>query len=464
MNVAKGSLPLIVFATTCKGRLQHIERTLPQNLEDNQTYPNAKFVVLDYNSQDSLVRYLEEKHSRELSCGRVVLYRYTEPAPFRMAHAKNLAHRAGILEGADILVNMDADNFTGPDFAWYIAEKFSNASEEIFLWARGNKHRHGADRIPKGCGGRIVVSSSAFMKIGGYDEKFDTWGPDDKDFHFRLSRAGLKAEEIERVYLEAILHNDRMRFKDYRHVQPVSYEQMSDQFGTIDDSDTTIANFGKFGAGILYRNWESTPIPMEPVPTRIFGIGMHKTATTSLNAALKIMGYDSAHWKSVAWAKAIWQEMKLTGRSKTLERHYALSDLPITTLYDKLDAAYPGSKFILTTRNEKDWIESVRNHWGRENTFRGTWRKEDSFPDRLHHAIYGQSHFDAEVMVNRYRKHNGDVKEYFSARPGDLLLMDMDTHSGWYPLCGFLKQPIPIVPYPRKFRTGSKEWAGDYQI
>lgn len=50
-----------------------------------------------------------------------------------------------------------------------------------------------------------------------------------------------------------------------------------------------------------------------------------------------------------------------------LERHYALCDPPIPILYEKLDQAYPGSKFILTVRNEDKWLTSVRNHWSREH-------------------------------------------------------------------------------------------------
>ena len=50
--------PLIVFCTTCKGRAQHIEQTLPKNLADNARYLNCKFVVLDYNSPDHLQEYL----------------------------------------------------------------------------------------------------------------------------------------------------------------------------------------------------------------------------------------------------------------------------------------------------------------------------------------------------------------------------------------------------------------------
>ena len=36
--------PMIVFCTTCKGRAQHLEQTLPQNLADNAHYEHCKEV------------------------------------------------------------------------------------------------------------------------------------------------------------------------------------------------------------------------------------------------------------------------------------------------------------------------------------------------------------------------------------------------------------------------------------
>ena len=53
---------MIVFCTTCRGRADHVEKTLPQNLADN---PNSKFVLLDYNSQDNLVPYLKANHAND---------------------------------------------------------------------------------------------------------------------------------------------------------------------------------------------------------------------------------------------------------------------------------------------------------------------------------------------------------------------------------------------------------------
>lgn len=429
----------IAFCTTCKNRTQHIEQTLPKNLADNERYAGTKFILVDYHSPDHLVDYVTEKHEGALEAGRLVLYRFTEPIPFRMAHAKNLAHRLGILEGADVLVNLDADNYTGVDFANYVASAFQENSER-FLWA--NRNQPAPVRYPKGCNGRIAVSSRAFIKAGGYDERFVTWGPDDKDFNGRLRKLGCLPAEIPRRYLDVILHNDRMRFREYPGASDVV--NMEDEFDTL--ADATVANYGRFGMGVVFKN--QNPVELGCVPTRIFGIGMHKTATTSLDAAFKILGFDSAHWNDAHWAKAIWTDMMTAGRSPTLERHYALSDFPITILYEQLDRAYPGSKFILTVRDDMRWLESVRRHWSAEhNEFRNAW-DSDPFTHKIHTEVYGRRSFDPEVMLARYRRHNLEVKAYFKYRPADLLVMDMDARAGWLELCGFLKRPIPSVRYP----------------
>jgi hypothetical protein len=102
--------PIIVFVTTCKGRLEHLEKTLPRNISDNADYPNAKFVVLDYGWDQQLAIYIAGHGRESITDGRLAYFINYEPGPFHMAHAKNMAHRLGIFEGADILVNLDADN------------------------------------------------------------------------------------------------------------------------------------------------------------------------------------------------------------------------------------------------------------------------------------------------------------------------------------------------------------------
>jgi Sulfotransferase domain len=449
--------PCIAFCTTCKNRTQHLEKTLPKNLLDNQDYLNCKFVILDYNSTDHLLDYLKRNHQGAIDSGRLVVYSYREPTPFRVAHAKNMAHRLGILEGADILVNLDADNFTGQGFAAFVAEQFQE-KEDIFLWSR--MIQEGPDRLPRGINGRIAAPVKAFLQVGGYDERFAVWSPDDKDFNLRLRRSGYRGHEIERRFLDCVRHNDKMRFK---HIS--THEDCEDiRDETIDSLDTTVVNYGQIGCGVVYRNLDFDAIELGrnldfdaielgEIPTRVFGIGMHKTATTSLHHALMILGLNSAHWKSAHWAKAIWEEMNTWGKSLTLEKSYALCDLPIPLLYRQLDAAYPGSKFILTIRDEARWLQSVEKHWSLEhNKFRVAW-DTDPFSHRIHRELYGQKGFDADLFLARYRRHNLEVREYFKDRPEDLLVMDMDQNAGFPELCQFLDLPVPSVPYPKAFVT-----------
>jgi Sulfotransferase domain len=438
---------MIVFCTTCKKRVQHLEKTLQRNLEDNAGYPNCKFVILDYDSPDHLLEYLKSTYALPIKNGYLTVYSFRDPTPFKVAHAKNMAHRLGIIEGGDILVNLDADNFTGPGFAQFIADQFAKAKEDIFLWAR--MIQHGPDRLARGINGRLVVTAKEFMNVGGYDERFAVWSPDDKDFNLRLRRMGYLPREIDRQYLDAVRHSDKMRFK--HHSTHEDYGDVCEE--TVDSADTTVVNYGKIGCGTVYKNFGLEPIELAPLPTRIFGIGMHKTATTSLHHALQILGYDSAHWKNAHWAKAIWEEMHAWGRSATLERHYALSDLPITLLYEKLDKQYPGSKFILTIRDEERWIQSVRHHWSKHNRFRSAW-DNDPFSHRIHKALYGQKNFDEAIFRARYRRHNAEVRHYFQHRPDDLLIMDMES-AGWPEICAFLRKPIPAADYPNSFVSWS---------
>ena len=439
---------MIAFCTTCKGRVQHIKETLPKNLAHNAGNL-SKFILLDYNSHDGLAEYVKQEFAKELESGKLVVYACPEPAVFHMTHAKNMAHRLGILEGADILCNLDADNFTGEGFDKYITQKFRNKNN-VFLWSRMFTQDNG--RRPRGINGRIIVSAQAFIKVGGYNEKYATWDHDDKDFNSRLRKCGYEAIEVDPKYLDVVLHTDKMRFKDY----PQAACNNTENNDIIEDTDHIVVNYGKIGIGIVFKNYDwRYPILIERVPTRIFGIGLHKTGTTSLHAALRMLGFESDHWKNAHWAKAIWEEM-LAGKSKTVEQSYALSDLPIAILYKKLDKAYPGSKFILTMRSEGSWLRSIEDHWDINcNPFRAQWAT-DPFSHKVHKLVYGQQGFDAVLFLARFRKHNEDVRAYFKGREDDLLVMNMSNGAGWHQLCPFLGVESPAKPYPKKLVTERK--------
>ncbi len=443
----------IVYCITCKGRTPHVMQTLPQNLADN---PKARFVLLNYNSGDGLVEYILLNHQTEIQTGRLVLYSTFDPDRFQMAHAKNLAHRLGIREGGDVLVNLDADNFTGPGFDEWLLEQFP-AGVDHFAWAQMVKT--GPDRLDRGITGRIAVTRNAFLMTGGYDEIHQDWGPDDEDFKQRLRMLSISESVIPAQFLRAVRHTDKLRFREYPHVEPSAYDSPS-----LARPSVAVVNSGNVGCGKVFRNESGRPIWIAPIPTRVFGIGMHKTGTSSLHAAFRVLGFNSAHWNTALWARQVWEEVKAYGRSETLERHYAFSDLPFPLLYKELDKAYPGSKFVLTVRNADDWLRSVRDHWDPNiNPYRADWDIAP-FTHKIHHLLYGRKTFDPVTFIERYGRHNAEVLEYFRDRPADLLVLDVPSDMQWGPLCAFLERPVPAVPFPHKLRTSAYAAVNNYEI
>jgi Sulfotransferase domain/N-terminal domain of galactosyltransferase len=455
--------PLIGFCITCGNRREHLEATLAKNLRDNRHYPRAKFVVLDYGSRDGVGTWVRERFPAELTSGRLLLYR-TEAQHFHMAHAKNMAHRLAIEEGCEILVNLDADNFTGPAFAHYVAQQFDQAEEDreaIFLRARENHQGPGPgawSRMPGGCGGRIVVTASTFLCAGGYDEQFAGWSPDDKDFAHRLEVLGFARHGIPRRHLGAVPHGDDIRFANYADGS-TSSRGLGPQFRLAGREKVSVVNRGRFGMGAVTKFGDPAVTDLGPVPTRIFGIGMHKTATTSLAAALRQLGFSTGHWESPIWARNIVNELRAWRRSLTLEANYAIVDMPIPYLFRELDACYKGAKFILTIRDEAAWLKSLKAHW---RLYFDEWT-DNGFSHEMHRLVYGRADFDAHTMLERYARHNAEVLDHFRDRPDDLLVMNMSAGAGWAELAPFVGRPIPQGPYPTEFTTAARLKAdGDY--
>lgn len=169
---------------------------------------------------------------------------------------------------------------------------------------------------------------------------------------------------------------------------------------------------------------------------KIFGIGLSRTATTSLTRCLKILGYKSIHYPySVLKIK---NDGKLDIDMQKVSRFDALTDTPIAHFYKKLDKRFPGSKFILTIRDTKDWLYSIKKHFIAIRPLKITRKM-----DMLDKEIYGSSRFDEEIFKKAYEMHIQDVMKYFRHRPKDLLIMNICEGDGWEKLCNHLDRPLP---------------------
>ena len=168
---------------------------------------------------------------------------------------------------------------------------------------------------------------------------------------------------------------------------------------------------------------------------KVFGIGFHKTGTSSLGRALSLLGYRVADVQGV-WNEDIAEKAQEIAFS-VVDKFDAFEDNPWPLLYRELDEHYPGSKFILTLRPSDEWIRSVVNHFGNESTPMRKW-------------IYGVGSplGNEAVYLNRYGQHNQDVIDYFKGREESLLQMHITEGDGWDKLCGFLGEPIAGGDFP----------------
>jgi hypothetical protein len=174
---------------------------------------------------------------------------------------------------------------------------------------------------------------------------------------------------------------------------------------------------------------------------KVFCIGFHKTGTSSLGAALELLGRRVAGPFGVRDDDI--SQQALPGALERVPRFDAFQDNPWPLLYVEMDERFPGSRFVLTVRAEKEWSASVGAHFGGVSTPMREW-------------IYGAGAGDPvghdDLYVERYRRHNDEVVAHFADRPDDLLVMDLGRGDGWTELCGFLGADPPGVPFPHANR------------
>ena len=180
---------------------------------------------------------------------------------------------------------------------------------------------------------------------------------------------------------------------------------------------------------------------MSTGPTKIFGIGLSKTGTTSLYAALHELGFRSGTYGHL---KALGLEEWFRGDfdKDYLVDYDALTDLPIGCFVPQLDLRYPGSKFILTVRDFPSWLDSCRRQFTKEPD------PTPGFVRDVHMAAYGVSCFNAERFEFVHTTHRRNVEWYFRDRRDDLLILDVCGGEGWEKLCEFLDCDQPNVDFP----------------
>lgn len=201
-------------------------------------------------------------------------------------------------------------------------------------------------------------------------------------------------------------------------------------------------------------------------PTRkpkVFGIGLSRTGTTSLTDALRLLGYSAVHFPQDNVTRAeVYRFLACRPASvslSVLQEADALTDTPVCCLYQALDQAYPGSKFILTVREKPAWLRSCRNFWQRERDLEASATPDNpivQYRRVTEKHLYGTPDYEAEGFEAAYDRYTAEVRGYFRDRPGDLLILDICGGQGWNELAPFLGLAIPQIPFPWEKQGESK--------
>lgn len=186
----------------------------------------------------------------------------------------------------------------------------------------------------------------------------------------------------------------------------------------------------------------------------VVGAGFGRTGTLSTKAALERLGFERCYhmlevglhpehpdlWRGAADGEDVDWEALFAG-------YLAAVDWPACQFWERLAAAFPRAKVLLTVRDPDEWCASFRDTIARvleppyppgAESILGMARQvivEHSFDGNLG---------DDDHLVTHFERHNQRVRDTIAPER----LLAFDVREGWEPLCHFLGRPVPREPFP----------------
>jgi hypothetical protein len=198
---------------------------------------------------------------------------------------------------------------------------------------------------------------------------------------------------------------------------------------------------------------------------KVLGVGIGKTGTMSLQAALNQLGYPCYNFGEVLlnYEKGhtdMWNNY-MEGKAemdwhKLYEGYEAAVDNPSNIYYKEIMKVFPDIKFILTLRDPEAWhkslIETLELH--DKNVSKVMFLPSFREFQRVLENSGKIAEIDApegETPIEWFNRYNKEAQEYL---PADRLLI-YNVKEGWGPLCEFLGEPVPDEPFPHENIAGA---------
>jgi glycosyltransferase involved in cell wall biosynthesis len=195
--------------TTCKGRLEHLKRSLPKMVAQRC----QEVIVVDYSCPESSGEFV----ARHFPSARVV--RVAGEEHFSNWRARNAGAPVAT---SDVLVFVDADTILSDAAIEWLSRHFPEAAYGFFDRDISRSFNSGGTRLATNqLKGFHVVPASVFRMVGGYDEVLEGYAAGgDTYLEERLSLAGLARHSLDpRMVAEVIQHDAASRSE--HHADPV---------------------------------------------------------------------------------------------------------------------------------------------------------------------------------------------------------------------------------------------------
>lgn len=186
------SLNSIAFVTTCKGRLHHIQQTLPTLVS---LLPD-EIVVVDYDCPDNVGEWVRTYYPT------VKVVSASDCADWNPSRARNLGAANCT---AEWICFIDADVKAKPDWLEWMR---SNLDPRFYYRIGSRREEKGSDTW-----GTFICTRDAFETVEGFDEIYRGWGAEDTDIYLRLALAKVYPLAYPSSFVEPIRHDDYARIR-----------------------------------------------------------------------------------------------------------------------------------------------------------------------------------------------------------------------------------------------------------
>ena len=192
-------------------------------------------------------------------------------------------------------------------------------------------------------------------------------------------------------------------------------------------------------------------LPADEKEQKVFGIGLSKTGTTSLDFYLTQIGVHATHFTNLHTRNLI--------SASDLSLFTAFSDITISWQFEQIYALLPKAKFIYTTRQLDTWTTSITQHYQSSNGILKPCQLNESLSTTIYqgrlHTIHDHLYTPFDSWEAAYQAFDQRVADFFQDKdPNQLLKIDLiQDPNAHLKVAEFLgKEPLGMA-FPHKNKT-----------